>query len=149
MIKVRSLKPEDYSEWVRLRIALWPDHDIADLEKEAEAITVNYETGAIFVAERPDGGLCGMAEFSIRPHARGCRTKNVGYIEGWIVENDMRQKGIGRQLIASGEGWALSRGCKEMASDTTPEYPISPSAHKALGYREVGHTIHFSKTLRK
>lgn len=148
MIKVRLLKPEDRSEWVRLRLALWPDHDIAELEKEAEAIAVNCETGAVFVAERPEGGLRGMAEFSIRPRAKGCRTKNVGYIEGWFVETGMRQQGIGRQLIASGEAWARSRGCKEMASDTTLKYPISPLAHEALEYREVSHTIHFSKTLR-
>jgi len=148
MIKVRSLQPEDRSEWVRLRLALWPDHDIAELEKEAEAIAVNCKTQAIFVAERPEGGLCGIAEFSIRTRAEGCQTKNVGYIEGWFIKTDMRQKGIGRQLVTSGETWARSHGCKEMASDTTLKYPISPLAHEALGYREVGRTLHFSKTLR-
>ena len=132
MIKVRSLKPDDRSEWVRLRLALWPDHDIAELEKEAEVIAANGKTGSVFVAERPGGGLCGMDEFSIRPHAEGCRTKNVGYIEGWFVETDMRQKGVGRQLITSGEAWARSCGCEEMASDTTLKYQISPLAQEAL-----------------
>ena len=149
MIKVRSLKPEDRSEWIRLRLALWPYHDITELENSAEAIATNRETETVFVAERPGGGLCGMAEFSIRLHAKGCQTNNVGYIEGWFVDTDMRQKGVGRQLIASGEAWARSRGCKEMASDTTLKYPISPLVHEALGYQEVDRTIHFSKTLRR
>ena len=30
-----------------------------------------------------------------------------------------------------------AEGCREMASDTDPSYPISPAAHAALGYQEV------------
>ncbi len=32
----------------------------------------------------------------------GCRTSPVGYIEGWYVDADLRQHGLGGQLVASG-----------------------------------------------
>jgi aminoglycoside 6'-N-acetyltransferase I len=40
-------------------------------------------------------------------------------------------------LVERAEQWARAAGCREMASDTTPFYPISPAAHEALGYEEV------------
>jgi aminoglycoside 6'-N-acetyltransferase I len=51
-------------------------------------------------------------------------------------------------LIEAGEAWARSRGCAEMASDTTSEFPESPSAHRALGYVDAKMTFHFRKELR-
>ena len=45
--------------------------------------------------------------------------------------------GVGRALVERIEAWARAAGCREMASDTNPSYPISPAAHEALGYAEV------------
>jgi aminoglycoside 6'-N-acetyltransferase I len=59
----------------------------------------------------------------------------------------MRRNGVGGRLVAEAEKWARSKGCKEMASDTTPRYADSPAAHKALGYEEVQRKIHFRKDL--
>jgi len=130
-----------------LRHALWPHHVISELEEETHRITANGARESVFVAERPGGGLCGMIEMSVREHAKGCRTKNVGYIEGWFVDPDMRNKGVGRKLVCAGVKWARDRGCLEMGSDTTPEYPLSPLAHTRLGFEEVGTTIHFRKDM--
>ena len=54
-----------------------------------------------------------------------------------LGDPDWRGKGIGRALVAQVENWAREQGCVEMASDTTPFYPLSPQAHEALGYEEV------------
>jgi aminoglycoside 6'-N-acetyltransferase I len=53
------------------------------------------------------------------------------------VDGDVRGQGVGRALVERAEAWARAAGCREMASDTTPFYPISPAAHAALGYAEV------------
>ncbi|HEU5088623.1 MAG TPA: GNAT family N-acetyltransferase, partial [Roseiflexaceae bacterium] len=61
----------------------------------------------------------------------------IGYLEGWYVDPDYRGQSVGRTLVEQAEAWARAQGCLEMASDTTPSYPLSPAAHAALGYHEV------------
>jgi aminoglycoside 6'-N-acetyltransferase I len=111
VIRIRPLQDHDNAEWLRLRQALW--------------------------SESPQGGLCGFVEVSIRTEAPGCTTDRIGYLEAWYVDEAWRGKGVGRSLVVKAEDWARSAGCLEMASDTTPEYPISPVAHEALGYEET------------
>jgi aminoglycoside 6'-N-acetyltransferase I len=58
-------------------------------------------------------------------------------VEAWYVDPDWRGQGVGRALVERAEAWAKAQGCQEMASDTTPFYPLSPGAHAALGYQEI------------
>lgn len=136
MTTIRRLTDTDESEWLRLRQALWPDDTLDEHRKEMAEIFADQEQ-PVFVAERPEGGLCGMLEVAIRSQAPGCTTDRIGYLEGWYVDPDWRGQGVGRRLVAAGESWARSMGCQEMASDTTPNYPTSPGAHAALGYDET------------
>ncbi len=79
-----------------------------------------------------------MRRRSPRRNSRpGCKTERIGYLEAWYVDPDCRGHGVGRALVAAGEEWARAAGCREMASDTNPSYPVSPAAHAALGYKEV------------
>ena len=137
---IRPIQPSDAIEWLRIRMALWPD---SSLEKEAEEITQFFAgwrlplLQAAFVCPRPDGGLCGLVEVSIHASAPGCTTDRIGYLEAWYVDANRRGQGVGRELAQAAEDWARGQGCREMASDTTPSYPVSPVAHAALGYQEV------------
>ncbi|MBI3959376.1 MAG: GNAT family N-acetyltransferase [Chloroflexi bacterium] len=130
-----------------MRLALWPESP----EKEAGEIA-DFFAGkplpfleAAFVCPRPGGGLCGLAEVSIHTEAPGCMTDRIGYMAAWYVDPDARGQGIGQALAEAAERWARERGCREMASDTTPDYPLSPAAHAGLGYAEVER--HFRKEL--
>jgi len=102
---------------------------------------------AVFVAARPKGGLCGFLEGAIWPYAEGCETHSVGYIEGWYVDTDVREQGIGRKLVQAAERWARSQGCREMASDTEVGNDGSQMARLALGYKETSRLDHFRKRL--
>jgi aminoglycoside 6'-N-acetyltransferase I len=145
---VRTITEQDYDEWLRLRLALWPEpgHQVQELETEMAEIIADPEQ-PVFVAERAGASLCGLLEVSIRQEAEGCNTNHIGYLEGWYVDPDMRGKGVGRKLVEFAEKWARVQGCTEMASDTTSAYPLSPGAHAQLGYQEVRRTIHFKKDL--
>ncbi len=146
-VKIRALRETDRAEWLRLRRALWPHHDPTELEAEAEGIAGHLVSTPVFVAEGPDGQLCGVVEVAIRTSALGCTTDRIGYLEAWYVEPECRRQGIGRALVERAEAWARAQGCTEMASDTTPRYELSPAAHAALGYRVVKRKTHFRKEL--
>ena len=141
-INIRPVASSDAAEWLRMRVALWPD----DPEKEAAEIAYFLSTTPhsklplmheALVCERPDGTLCGLVEVSIHTSAPGCETDRIGYLEAWYVDPDWRNQGVGRDLVKQAEAWAQAAGCTEMASDTTPDYLLSLAAHAALGYEVV------------
>ncbi|MEZ4869342.1 MAG: GNAT family N-acetyltransferase [Caldilineaceae bacterium] len=139
---IRPVQDSDAAEWLRMRVALWPD----DPAKEAAEIAHFLSTmprsklemlHEAFVCETPDGKLCGLVEVSIRTAAPGCETDHIGDLEAWYVDPDVRRQDVGRALAERAETWARAEGCVEMASGMTPFYPLSPAAHAALGYQEM------------
>ena len=143
---IRSPELEDRSEWLRMRRALWQDCPDNEQEREVDEILRSVSEKAFF-AERPEGGLCGFLEASLRSRADSCETTPVGYIEGWYVDSDMRRQGVGRALVQAAEVWARSQGCRQMASDAEFWNTVSHHAHGALGYQETGRLVHFKKDL--
>jgi putative acetyltransferase len=91
--EIRPVRNGDQAEWLRMRSLLWPDDADSEHAKEIAAFFSNETFSwsesllavAVFVAVRPSGGLGGFLEASIRPFAEGCKTRPVGYIEGWFV----------------------------------------------------------------
>jgi GNAT superfamily N-acetyltransferase len=152
---IRPVTKADSTEWVRMRTALWPNAKDNEHGQEIAAYFAtetfrwsdSFLSWVVYVAERPDNGLCGFVEASIRPHVDGCTTRPVGYVEGWYVDPDMRRRGIGARLVQAAENWATAQGCKEMASDAHLENKVSHAAHKALAFHEEERLVHFRKTL--
>jgi aminoglycoside 6'-N-acetyltransferase I len=99
------------------------------------------------VAERANNRLAGFLEAGIRAYAEDCASENVGYVEGWYVDADVREQGIGGQLVRAAEDWARGKGCQEMASDCELSNEVSLAAHLKLGYEETARLIHFRKKL--
>jgi aminoglycoside 6'-N-acetyltransferase I len=146
-IIIRRLQPEDKPEWLRMRHLLWPGHSEAEMLAEMNETLSNPEEQPVFVAARPDGRLGGFLEGGTRKYADGCESSPVGYLEGWYVDEDQRQKGAGGRLVQAMEAWARARGLTEMASDTWLENEISIAAHGRLGYMEMERLVHFAKKL--
>jgi aminoglycoside 6'-N-acetyltransferase I len=131
---------------------LWPDASAAEhLPEIAKILTTGmYGTlpGTIFVSETRDGELSGFLQTGLRSHADGCDTAHaVGFVEGWFVRAPFRNSGVGGELMRAAEAWARSRGCSEIASDTTIDYPGSELAHLALGFEVTDRCINFRRTL--
>jgi aminoglycoside 6'-N-acetyltransferase I len=145
--RVRHLVANDASEWFRLRKLLWDE--LTDEEHRAEMLDIyeHYETQLILVAEIENGKLIGFLEASIRPFVEDCHSENVGYLEGWFVENDYRKNGVGRRLVREAENWAREKGCTEMASDSEVGNDLSLAAHQSLGYEETSRLVHLRKDL--
>jgi len=150
---IRPVQASDAAEWLRMRLALWPDSDADSEAQEIEHFLavpprpLLPTLHACFVCPRPAGSLCGFVEVSIRPYADGCETNDIGYLEAWYVDPDWRKQGVGRALVLAAEAWAIKQGCREMASDADLTNIISQTAHQRLGYVEVGRVVQFCKAL--
>lgn len=144
---IRGLSESDLSEWLRLRLLLWDESSEDDHKSEMVDIIEHSDDQLVVVADFGDGRLGGFLEASIRSHVEDCETENVGYLEGWFVEQRYRQFGVGRELVAFAEGWARNKGCSEMASDAEVDNEISLQAHTKLGYAETSRLVHLRKEL--
>lgn len=144
---IRPLEDGDFSEWFRLRKLLWDQSTDDEHQEEMVDIIENTDTQLVLVAEIENKALIGFLEASIRPFVEDCYSDFVGYLEGWFVEDDYRQHGIGRNLVKSAEDWARSKGCEEMASDSEIGNELSLNAHLRLGYEETSRLVHLRKDL--
>ena len=145
-IIIRRATQTNKPEWLRMRQALWPDHITEEFAAQSDEI-LKDEMQPVFVVERPDGKLGGFLEAGTRKYAEGCDTSPVGFIEGWYVDEDLRQQGLGKALVKAAEEWARSQGLTEMASDTWLDNDVSIRAHLKMGYEEIERLVHFAKKL--
>lgn len=148
-VRVRAVRPDDADAWLRARLALWPDGSEAEHRQDISRLLAGTapEPAAVLLAEDESGRLLGFVELSIRPYVEGCRTNRIAYIEGWYVAPDARRRGVGRALVAAAESWGRAQGCAELGSDTEAENVVSASAHRALGFADVGLVRCFRKDL--
>ncbi len=145
--RVRRLVDKDIAEWFRLRKLLWDESTDEEHKIEMRDIFEHIETQLVLIAETSNGKLVGFLEASIRPFVEDCHSEDVGYLEGWFVEPDYRQKGVGGKLVKAAEDWAQSKGCAEMASDAEIGNELSLTAHQSLGYEETSRLVHLRKDL--
>lgn len=139
---IRRATEDDFGEWLRMRVLLYPGYTREVLLGEIEEIfRVRTAEGnldwAVFVHDRGNSRLGGFVEASLRPSVRSCQTSPVGFIESFYVDADLRRRGIGRSLIQMAEAWARQEGCVEMAVDTDPWRTENPGIYTALGFAQV------------
>ena len=144
---IRPLAEGDLAEWLRLRLLLWDESTEDDHMAEMVDIIENSDAQFVAVADLGGGRLGGFLEASIRSHVEDCDTENVGYLEGWFVEESYRQLGMGGSLVNFAEEWARQKGCTEMASDAEVDNIVSQQAHSRLGYSETSRLVHLRKEL--
>jgi aminoglycoside 6'-N-acetyltransferase I len=148
-MNIRTIKPADAPEWVRLRTQLWPHHDHAT-DIAAFFSGTAREPVAVFVAELENGKLAGFAEVSVRrDYVEGAKSSPVAHLEGWFVEPAHRGRGIGKRLIACAETWVAAAGFDEFASDAAADNEAGIQAHRACGFRAVGTNVHFIKSISR
>ena len=153
-VPIRTAGLSDLDQLAQMCRVLWPS---ASAEEHATELRLLLDGRAslvvtlpitILVAEANIGRLAGFVQVDLRSHADGCDpSKPVGYIEGWYVAEEFRQRGIGKSLITAAEDWARNQGCTEIASDAVIDNLVSQRAHKTLGYQVVDRCVHYRKKL--
>ena len=154
--QVRRAKESDRSELVAMRMLLWPDsspeEQFEELDRTLSTGMSGTLPGVVLVAEisneSANGELIGFLEAGLRSHADGCDTAQpVGFVEGWFVREEHRNRGVGRRMMDVFAGWAREQGCIELASDALISEEGSFRAHSALGFEVVDRCVHFRKAL--
>jgi aminoglycoside 6'-N-acetyltransferase I len=149
---VRAAQASDCIPLAQLRAALWPESSIEEHAEELRLILTGKFPRLmpllVLVAEADDGSLAGFLEVGLRSTADGCKESHpVGYVEGWYVAANWRQRGIGAGLLRAAEDWARSQGCIEMASDTAIDNEVSQRVHEAAGFEVAERSVLYRKTL--
>jgi len=149
MIQVRPANVDDAPAWLRMRAALWPEHESASHAGEIDQFFAGklWMPLAVLIAVEDVRKPVGFAELSIRNYAEDCVTDRVAYLEGWYVIPEARRRGVGRALVAAAEQWARAQGCSEFGSDALIDNESSAAAHRALGFIETVQIRCFRKQL--
>jgi aminoglycoside 6'-N-acetyltransferase I len=138
---IRAVDSTDLDAWVQLRQALWTDLERDQALHECRAI-LDSDTEVAFIAWQDDRPV-GLIEGQIY---RG-DDELYGHVEGWYVAAEARGTGVGKELMSALSGWLLHRHIRTVFSDTNPDYPLSPAAHAAAGFEEVGRIMIYRKKL--
>ncbi len=145
---IRPVERADAAVWERMRTALWPDDSGSHSTDIARFFSPQRnEPLEVLLACSGAGAPIGFVELSIRPHAVGCTSDRVAFVEGWYVAPDHRRRGVGAALIRAAEEWGRANTCSELGSDTQLWNESSINAHKALGFEEVERLVAFRKSL--
>ena len=147
-MRIEPYSPVLFEEWLRLRVALWPD-EADQLRDEAAGFLDRVEQGdaALFLA-REGKEAVGFAEAAVRhDYVNGCETTPVAFLEGIYVSNAWRKRGIARLLVRAVEDWAAKSGLAELGSDALLDNESSHLMHKALGFTETERVVYFRKRL--
>ena len=132
-----------FDHWVELRHQLWPDASMESLRLEAKSVLAAPEEICFLVFNNADV-IIGFAEAAIY---RG-PSAPYAHLEGWYVLPQWRGRGFGRELLDCVEQWCLHHTIYKLTSDTTTDYPLSPAAHKHLGFKTVCEFTIFMKDLQ-
>lgn len=145
--KVLVLSQRNIEEWCQLRNLLWPNHPINEHIKDGRKI-IESNNLISFLICNDNEKFVGFADASIRQdYVNGCDHSPVAYLEGIFILDEFRQLGLSSLLLHEVENWGKSKGCLELASDTSPNNTVSKNMHKKLGFIPTETVIFFKKNL--
>jgi GNAT superfamily N-acetyltransferase len=105
---VRVARLEDAEPLARLCGQLGYPVAIEALSQCLEAVGESGDQ-AVFVASLPDGQVIGWVQACAR---RLLLAGRLAEIEGLVVDQQHRRRGVGQRLMAQAEDWARSQGCE-------------------------------------
>lgn len=146
MIKIEKGHLNILEPWLDMRLALWPDNDRGEFEKEIKEMCMSDKENAFLFS--CDGAYAGFIEVSLRKdYVEGSDSSPVGYVEGIYVKPEYRGKGIARLLMKQAEEWAAEKGCTQMGSDAELHNTASQDFHNRIGFTEANRVVCYIKDI--
>lgn len=100
----------------------------------------------LYVAQADDGSVVGWV------HVHGYHTlatESAAEIEGIVVDQSCRRRGVGRALMAQAEAWAQSRGYSSVRLRSNTARQEAHQFYPGLGYQLVKTQHVYSKNLTR
>ena len=91
-----------------------------------------------------DGAIVGWIHASLSEHIDA---ETCVLIEGLVVEQQHRGRGIGRQLLGHVEEWARASGCALVRLRSTDARTEAHKFYEHLGYRKIKTQFSFAKAV--
>jgi GNAT superfamily N-acetyltransferase len=140
MIEVRPARNEDSEHIARLMQQL--GYDVA-AEKLADRLRRRAEHRDILVAVS-DENVVGWVGVSAYEHfVEGFSA----HVEGLVVDEASRSRGVGERLLAAAESWARERGCSVMLVQSNVIRTRAHAFYARNGYATVKTQHHLRKEL--
>lgn len=150
LILIMTIHPvtnNDFEEWLRLALELWPDHSPDEMRSILAGIFASESEAAFLFRDEAEAPV-GFMNLSLRTdYVPGATQKPVAYVEGIYVRAAYQRRGIGKQLIERAEQWAREQGSHELASDVLLDNQQSADFHVQAGFEEVDRVISFIKNV--
>lgn len=144
---LRMPEERDQPEWLRLRLALWPDCAPDQHELEMGTVLADADRAAVFVSPAAHGRLAGFVEVALRAWYEGCPGSPVAYVEALYVAPEERRRGVASALLAAVEAWAAARGCRSVVTHVLRDNDVGRELHRKRGYEEVAMRVRLRKLL--
>jgi GNAT superfamily N-acetyltransferase len=146
-VAIRPVKPDDAGAVATLSGELgYPTHADAIVSR-LDAIQRSSETqpSAILVAENcASGQVVGWVHVCVPVDLVKHDTADIW---GLVVASTHRGLGVGRDLMAAAEAWAVKQGCREMRLRSGAHREGAHAFYQRLGYRLTKTQLTFSRRL--
>lgn len=143
---IKKAAREEAAAAAGLAIQMWEENTLEELTEEF-AEYIQRKDCAVFLAMWENRAV-GFAQCGLRhDYVEGTDSSPVGYLEGILVEEAYRKRGIAKELLKACENWARAWGCEEFASDCELTNEVSLAFHLNMGFEEANRIICFTKKL--
>jgi GNAT superfamily N-acetyltransferase len=142
-LDIREIRDEDAAAAARLSGELGYPVDPERMLERIRALAGSI-TRAVFVACQPDGQVVAWIDIAVTRHLQAEPYVEIG---GLVVSDWVRSLGVGRQLVARAEQWALDHGIPSMLVRSRIDRDRAHRFYLREGYRQTKTSAIFSKAL--
>ncbi len=144
-MKVRTAGERDATTLLALRLALWPQREVAEHERAIQARAAGRARHETLVAEDAAGQVVGFAELTFEP--AGPERPAQVRLDALNVAPPARRQGVARELMRAAERWAHGRGAARIACDLDPDDERRREALGWLGFGDPRPRLTLSRTV--
>lgn len=146
-IEIEPVTAKNLYALTELSVELWTDSEFETEFSEWKKIS-RLKMNFCALAKSKDH-YAGFIHLSIRKdYVEGAEYNKTAYVEGIFVRPEYRKKGIANLLLSHAEQWAVARGLKQIASDTSNDNPGAQQFHQKAGFEEVNRIICYIKNIQ-
>jgi aminoglycoside 6'-N-acetyltransferase I len=139
---------DQFPLWKELRENVYHSLDDDYHHKEMAQVFVSKDWFCFFLADHHNQ-ILGLVELSSRNIVDGCLSSPVAYLEGLVLKEEFRGKGIGKEAIDLILRWCRRKGFRELATDAELSNSRAQRFYRTLGFQETDRVVKFRTKLEQ